>query len=72
MKDTNTRQDFEDKVNNKRYKTAQIVHSGEFIEITDSYMQDPISGTGKKAVFWGKLRGQMGVWLEVQLHNYCL
>lgn len=63
MKDQK-RQDFEDKVNNCRYATAKLVH-GDHIEITDSYMQNDV------AVFWGKYKGHMGVWLENQLTNFC-
>ena len=45
------RQDFEDKVNNQRYKTAELVNGNGFISIHWSYVIDGV------AVFWGRYNG---------------
>ena len=61
------RKDFEDKVNNKRYKTAELVNGNGFISIHWSYVMD---GVG---VFWGRYNGvHAGIWYEYNLKNFCL
>lgn len=59
------REDFEQKVENKRFKTAEL-KSGGFISIADSYMQNGV------AVFWGKYKGSHGMWFEGDLKNFVL
>ena len=60
--------DFQIKVNNQRYKTAELVNGNGFIEIRDSFVND--DGV---SYFFGRLDGKHpGIWDDSQLKNYVI
>lgn len=61
------RLDFELKVDNCRFKTAELrAVPGEFVKINQSRM---CRGT---AMFWGEYKGKIYCWNEDQLKNFVI
>jgi len=69
--DYEDRKDFLKKVENRRYKTAELVNGNGFIEIRDSWVQKDAEGEDE-AWFVGKFQGHFGFWSDKDLTNYCL
>ena len=67
MKD---RANFLTKVENSRFKTAELVNGNGLIAISESWVDD--FGSGPVAVFHGFFQKKPGFWTENDLKNFCL
>lgn len=67
---TRQRYDFLAKVENNRYRTAELINGNGFIAITESWIDD--YGSGPVAVFAGRFKNQPGLWTEADLTSFCL
>lgn len=64
------RNEFLAKIEQSRYKTAELVNGNGFISIIESWTDD--FGSGPVAVVAGRFNGQSGFWTENDLKNFCL
>ena len=64
------RKDFIEKIENQRFKTAELVNGNGFVQITESWVTD--HGSGPVAYVAAKLNGSVGWWCESDLKNFCL
>jgi len=63
------RVEFLDKVENSRYKTAELINGNGFILVTESWVDS--FGSGPVAFFAGRFNNQPGIWAESDLKNFC-
>ena len=68
--DTEHRKDFIEKIENQRFKTAELVNGNGFVQITGSWAID--HGSGPVAYVAAKFQRSIGIWCESDLKNFCL
>ena len=64
------RTNFLTKVENSRFRSAELVNGNGFIAISESWVDD--FGSGPVAVFHGFFQKKPGFWTENDLKNFCL